>query len=76
MTKLLHKVKNQVTRKVSSADYVVVCCAGAWLEVLQNLLAAMHIPHRIVIGRQPSLLSWQLTMQSSRSSWTSSLCFS
>ena len=28
----------------------VLRAAGAWLEVLQNLLAAMQIPHRIVIG--------------------------
>ena len=33
----------------------VLYVAGAWLEVLQNLLAAMHVPHRIVIGKAPYL---------------------
>lgn len=31
-------------------DVVTLLDAGAWLEVLQHLLAAMQIPHRIVIG--------------------------
>ncbi len=35
---------------IGREGWKVLTCAGAWLEVLQNLLVAMHVPHRIVIG--------------------------
>lgn len=45
--------------------------AGAWLEVLQNLLVAMHIPHRIVIGAHVCCTHPLRCLQCSRASLSS-----
>lgn len=36
--------------------------AGAWLEVLRNLVTAMQIPHRIVIGKQLDVFDLRLLL--------------
>ena len=34
-----------------------VPCAGAWLEVMRQLISAMKVPHRIVVGGSLSSFS-------------------
>ena len=51
------------SKTVASCHHCLVRNAGAWLEVLQNLLAAMQIPHRIVIGERCAHEPWQGKLQ-------------
>jgi hypothetical protein len=48
--------EHKASRNLRAPETLWTVDAGAWLEVLQNLMAAMHIPHRIVIGAHALIL--------------------
>ena len=45
----IHRCCRQMSQFCFSCSHVV-CYAGAWLEVLQDLMVCLGVPHRIIIG--------------------------